>query len=184
RPTASGPLSVRRIWSAIRKPLWPRKWPARYCAVYQSWVFFSFKIQSEMNRQSTAYERCFCTSTTQREVIQAHGQTGSQKKSRSGDVTSFVIGRIYRSAGRCAELVDLPLAPGARHRVSDTECPRTSPSFKGEAVLTSPSDDDGVMASDEVARKHFAKLWFFDRALCCGVRATWVKAAARWWVDR
>ena len=44
-----------------------------------------------MNRQSTRIPVCAATSSTQRDVIQANGHTGSQKNSMSYAVSSLVL---------------------------------------------------------------------------------------------
>jgi hypothetical protein len=46
-------------------------------------------MRSEMNRQSTCIGRSASTFTTQRDVIQAQGHTGSQKNSRSATAAFY-----------------------------------------------------------------------------------------------
>ena len=82
-PTADASSDPSRIASAIRGPDDRGSGPPDTAGVYHSWVLSSLSIHSEMNRQSTSYCRCSATLVTHREVIQAHGHTGSKKKSRA-----------------------------------------------------------------------------------------------------
>src|SRR5260221_49799 len=58
-------------------------------------------MRNEMNRQETCIGRSSNTFTTHREVIHAHGHTGSQKNSRSittafyRSLTSFAVGSTW-----------------------------------------------------------------------------------------
>src|SRR3954451_15318723 len=62
-----------------------------------------------MKRQSTSSVRCDATSSTQREVIHAHGHTGSQKKS-----TSLMAPIIAQVAARGAPPLDRGGGPARR----------------------------------------------------------------------
>src|SRR3954469_23925577 len=74
--------------------------PARYSGVYQSSVRCSLIIFKQMKRQLTSYWRSCLTSVIQREVIQAHGQTGSRKNSRSAMPSRLPVSSVPLTISR------------------------------------------------------------------------------------